>query len=77
MDGLPTAVEFPIRLCATPQCRSGGHVYSGHPSRRDSTDNGYGSSIPRHLKDMLDDLEEQMVVHQLASQRAQTHRKHY
>ena len=68
---------FSTRLRATPQRRSGGHGYSYHSGRRGSTDIGYGSSIPRHLKDMLDDLEEQMVVHQLAGERARTRRKHY
>ena len=77
MDGFPNGAMLSTRLGATPQRRSGGHGYSGHLGRRGSTDSGYGSSIPRHLKDMLDDLEEQMVVHQLAVQRARTHRKHY
>ena len=77
MDGLPTGAMLSTRLCATPQRRSGGRGYSGHPGHRGSIDSGYGNSIPRHLKDMLDDLEEQMVVHQLAGQRARTHHKHY
>ena len=70
MYGLPTGAMLSTRLRATPKLRSGGHGYSGHPSRRGSTDSGYGSSIPRHLKDMLDDSKEEMVVHQLASKRA-------
>ena len=70
MDGLPNGAMLSTRLGATPQRRSGGRGYSSHPGHKYSTDNGYGSSIPRNLKDMLDDSEEQMVVHHLASQRA-------
>ena len=70
MDGSPTGVLLSTILRATPKRRSGGCGYSCHPGRRGSTDSGYGRSIPRHLKDMLDDSEEEMVVHQLAAQRA-------
>ena len=77
MDGFPTGAMLSTRLHATRQRRSGVRGYLGYPGRRGSTVSGYGSSIPRHLKDMLDGLEEQMAVHQLAGQRAQTHHKHY
>jgi hypothetical protein len=73
----PPEATMPRRLCATPQCGRGGRGRSGHSGLRGTMTEGYDSSVPRHLRDMLDDWEEEIVVQQLAGQRAQTHRKHY
>jgi len=54
----PPKVTMPRRLCASLRCGRGGHGHSGHSGLRGTMAEGYDSSVPRNLRDMLDDCEE-------------------